>query len=71
MGFRRGGVYRIWPPSYENPKIEIFSCTVDIGTDVLKRELLSFFVSRSCVVEMDGGHIWRVMRERHGQWLTH
>ena len=31
-GFHRYGVYRIWPQSYENPKIEIFSYTVDNGT---------------------------------------
>jgi hypothetical protein len=63
--------YRIWPPNYENPKIEIFSYTVDIGTDVLRRELLSLLVSILCVAEMDSGHIWHVMKERHGQWLTH
>jgi hypothetical protein len=71
MGFRRDGVYRIWPQSYENLKTEIFSYTVDIGTDVLRRELLSLLVYRSCVVEMDGGHIWHVMEERHVQWLTY
>jgi len=71
MGCIRNGIYRIWPLSYENPKIEIFSYTVDIGTDVLRPELVSFLVSRPCVVEMDGGHIWHVMKERHGQWLTY
>ena len=71
MGFRRNGIYRIWHQSYENPKTEIFSYTVDSSTDVLRRELFRFLVSRSCVAEMDGGHIWHVAKERHGQWLTY
>jgi hypothetical protein len=70
-GFGRGGVCRIWPQNYENSKIEIFSYTVDIDTDVSRRELLSFVICRSGVVEMDGGHIWHVTKERHGQWLTY
>ena len=71
MGFRSDGIYRIWDPSYENPIIEIFSYTVDIGTDVLRRELLSLLVCRLCVVEMEDGHIWHIMKERHGHWFTH